>query len=185
MTTSQAIWRFIVRSSFLAWASVLISALVAATAYAQKAPKIGVVNFREVALQSQPGKAAKAKLEKLASQLQKEVKAEEAKFQALQKEFEAGASRFTSAERQRRSEAIEREEMALKRLVQDKTEEFKKAEADSVATLARQIEPVIRAYGAEKGFTLILEARRPGLIYYNKDLDLTSEILKRFDKSSK
>ena len=166
-------------------ASAGIALFSPAATYGQKPPKIGVVNFQEVALQSRLGKAAKARLEELANRLKKEVTAEEAKLLARQKEFEANASRLTPGERQRRAEALEREELALKRLIQDKTEELAKAERDSVVELSRHIDPVLKAYAAEKGFTLILEARRPGLLYYDKSLDLSAEFVKQFDKVSK
>lgn len=176
---------FFQRCVVIVCASAGIALFGPTATYGQKPPKIGVVNFQEVALQSRLGKAAKARLEELADKLRKEVKAEEAKLLAHQKELEANASRLTPAERQRRTEALEREELALKRLIQDKTEELTKAEKDSVVELARQIDPVLKAYAAEKGFVLILEARRPGLLYYDKSLDLSAEIVKRFDKASK
>jgi Skp family chaperone for outer membrane proteins len=138
-----------------------------------------------VALQSKVGKAAKARLEKLADQMQKEVKREEDKLLARQKEFESKASKLTGSDRQHQADALERESVALKRLVQDKTERFRKEEADRVAELSRQIIPIINAYAAEKSYTVILEARRPGLLYYDKHLDITAEIVKRFDQASK
>ena len=162
-----------------------IALIVPTATFGQKPLKIGVVNFQEVALQSKPGKAAKARLEKMADQLKKEVRGKEDKLVARQKELEAGASRLAAAERQHRAEALEKDELALKRLIQDKTEELKKAEAESVIELARQIYPILKAYAAEKGFSLILEARRPGLMYYDKNLDITAEIVKRFDQASK
>jgi Skp family chaperone for outer membrane proteins len=121
----------------------------------------------------------------LADQMQKEVKTEEDKLLARQKAFESKASKLTAAERQNQTDALERESVAIKRLIQDKTEKFRKEEADSVAELSRQITPVIKAFAAEKGYTVILEARRPGLLYYDKNLDLTAEIVKRFDQTSK
>lgn len=185
MRTGPAFFASLLRYSFVTCLSMSLPLFPAGGAYGQKLPKIGVVNFQEVALQSKLGKAAKARLEKLAVQLQNEAKAEEAKFLARQKEIEGKASKLTAAERQSQADALERESVALKRLLQDKTEKFRKEEADSVAELSRQIVPVIKEYAAEKGYTLILEARRPGLLYYDKNLDVTAEILKRFDKTSK
>jgi Skp family chaperone for outer membrane proteins len=170
---------------FVVCVSVGIALLVAPATYGQKPPKIGVVNFQDVALQSKAGKAAKARLQEMADRVKKEVKAEEDKLIGHQKQLEAASARLTPAERQHRAEALEREEVALKRLMQDKTEELTKAETDSVIDLARKIEPVLNAYAAEKGYLLILEARRPGLLYYDKNLDLTAEIVKRFDQASK
>ncbi len=185
MKRRSTILSFLTRYSVIASVSAGMTLFVTAAAYGQKPLKIGVVNFQEVALQSKAGKATKARLEKLADKLRKQVKAEEDKLLAHQKGFEAGASRLSPAERQHRAEAMERDELALKRLVQDNTEELQKAEAESVAELARQIDPIVKAYAAEKGFSMILESRRPGLLYYDKSLDITAEIVKRFDQASK
>ena len=185
MNTKSGIVGVFTKWSVLACLSAGAALFVPTATFGQKPPKIGVVNFQEVALQSKAGKAAKARLEKMADQLKKEVRGKEEKLVARQKELEAGASRLTAAERQHRAEALEKDELALKRLIQDKTEELKKAETESVVELARQIDPILKAYGAEKGFSLILEARRPGLMYYDMKLDLTAEIVKRFDQASK
>jgi len=185
MKTGSALIGFLLRYSILTCISISLPLFVAAPAYGQKPPKIGVVNFQEVALQSKVGKAVKARLEKLADQMQNEVKTEEDKFLARQKAFESKASKLTAAERQNQTDALERESVAIKRLIQDKTEKFRKEEADSVAALGRQITPVIRAFATEKGYALILESRRPGLLYYDNNLDLTAEIVKRLDQSSK
>lgn len=173
------------RCAACACVTVGIALFFGTAAFAQKAQKIGVVNFQQVALESKAGKAAKARLEELADRLRKQVKVEEDKLLGRQKELQAAAPKLSPAERQQRTEALERDERALNRLVQDKQEEFGKAESDRVMELARQIEPIVRAYAAEKGYTLILEGRRPGLLYYDKSLDISTEIVKRFDQASK
>jgi len=185
MKTRSGIVGVFTKWSVLACLSTGAALVVPPAASAQKSLKLGVVNFQEVALQSKAGKAAKARLEKMADQVRKEVRGKEEKLVARQKELETAASRLTPAERQHRAEALEKDELAIKRLIQDKTEELRKAEADSVVELARQIDPILKAYAAEKGFDLILEARRPSLIYYDKNLDITAEIVKRFDHASK
>ena len=185
MKTRSGIAVAIARWFVVACVTSGIAFLVPTPTFGQKPLKIGVVNFQEVALQCKAGKAAKARLEKMADQLKKEVRGKEEKLVARQKEIETAASRLTPAERQHRAEALEKDELAIKRLIQDKTEELRKAEAESVVELARQIDPILKAYAAEKGFDLILEARRPGLMYYDQKLDITAEIVKRFDQASK
>ncbi len=153
MKTRAGIVGTIARWAVVVGMSCGIALLVPTATFGQKPLKIGVVNFQEVALQCKAGKAAKARLEKMADQVKKEVKGKEEKLVARQKELEAGASRLTATERQHRAEALEKDELALKRLIQDKTEELRKAETDSVVELARQIDPILKAYAAEKGFT--------------------------------
>ena len=175
---------FFARCSMICLSAGLALAVPSAV-FGQAPPKIGVVNFQEVALGSKAGKATKARLEKLAEKLKKEAKAEETKLLARRKELEAATSRLTSAERQDRAATLERDEAAFQRLLEDKTEELKQAETKSVTELARQIDRILKTYAVDKGVTVILEAQRPGLLYFDQHLDISAEIIKRFDRTSK
>ena len=169
----------------IACLSVGLALAVPSAASGQKPPKVGVVNFREVALGSKAGKAAKVRLEKLAEKLKKEMKTEEAKLLARRKELESATSRLTSAELQDRSATLERDETAFQHLLEDKTEELKHAETKSIQELANKFDSILKAYAVEKGFFVILETQRPGILYFDKNLDISAEMIKRFDRASK
>ncbi|PWB78845.1 MAG: hypothetical protein C3F08_07935 [Candidatus Methylomirabilota bacterium] len=160
-------------------------AVATAAAAGKESLKIGVVDFREVVLGSKAGKAAKSRLEKVAEKLQKEMKAEEAKLLARQKELEAAASRLAPAERRDRAATLERDAATFQRLLEDKTEELKNTETESLQKLADQFDSLLKAYATEKGFSVILEAQRPGILYFNKNLDISAEMIKRFDRTVK
>jgi outer membrane protein len=169
----------------IACLSAGLAIAVPSTAFGKESPKIGVVDFREVVLGSKAGKAAKARLEKLAEKLKKEMKAKEAKLLARQKELDAATSRLTPAERDSRTATLERDEATFQRLLDDKTEELKNAETESIQELADKFEGILKAYAAEKGYSVVLESQRPGLLYFDKSLDLSTQIIKRFDRTSK
>ena len=184
MTTRSGIAGFFAGCSIVCLSTGLILTVPLA-ASGQERLKIGVLDFREVALGSKAGKTAKARLEKLAEKLKKEMKAEEAKLLARQKDLEAATSRLTPAERQQRAATLEHDKAAFQRLLEDKTEDLRNAETESVTKLAGQIDLILKAYASEKGFSVILEAQRPGILYFDKNLDLSAEIVKRFDRTSK
>lgn len=169
----------------IACLSAGLTIAVPSAASGKESSKIGVVDFRQVVLASKAGKAAKARLEKLAEKVQKEMKAEEAKLIARQKELDAATSRLTVAEREDRTATLERDRATFQRLLDDKTEELKNAETESIQELAGRFEGILKAYASEKGYVVVLEAQRPGLLYFDKNLDLSTEIIKRFDRTSK
>lgn len=169
----------------IACLGVSLAITIPSTAFGKEPLKIGVVDFREVALGSKAGKAAKARLEKLAERLQKEMKAEETKLLARQKELDAAAPRLTVAERQERAATLERDGATFQRLLEDKTEELKNAETESIQKLANQFDGILKAYAVEKGFSVVLEVQRPGILYFDKNLDISGEVIKRFDRTSK
>ncbi|CBE68102.1 exported protein of unknown function [Candidatus Methylomirabilis oxygeniifera] len=154
-------------------------------AFATESLKIGVVDFRQVVLASKAGKAAKARLEKLAEKLKKEMKTQEDKLLTRQKELDAAMSRLSVAEREDRTATLERDATTFQGLLNDKTEELKNAETESIQKLAGRFEGILKAYAVEKGYFIVLEAQRPGLLYFDKTLDLSTEIIKRFDRTSK
>jgi Skp family chaperone for outer membrane proteins len=184
MKTISTVVRFFAGCSIACLSAGVVLA-IPFTASGLEPSKIGVLDFREVALGSKAGKAVKAQLEKLAEKLKKEMKAEKDKLLARRKELEATTSRLTPAERQQRAETLERDEAVFQRLLEDKTEELKDAETKSIQELAGRIDLIVTAYAAEKGYSIILEARRPGILYFDKKLDLSTEIIKRFDRTSK
>ena len=184
MTTRSGIAGFFAGCSIACLSAGLVLTVPLA-ASGREPLKIGILDFREVALGSKAGKAAKARLEKLAEKLKKEMKAEEAKLLARQKDLEAATSRLTPAERQQRAATLEHDKAAFQRLLEDKTEDLRNAETESVTKLAGQIDLILKAYASEKGFSVILEAQRPGILYFDKNLDLSAEIVKRFDRTSK
>lgn len=184
MNTRSGIAAFVVGCAI---ACLSVGRVLAAppAASGQSPLKIGVVDFREVALGSKAGKAAKARLEKLAEKLKKEMKAEDAKLLARRKELESPTSRLTPTERQDRSATLERDEAAFQRLLEDKTEELKHAEMESIQELANRFDGALKAYAVEKGFSIVLETQRPGILYFDKNLDLSAEMIKRLDRTSK
>lgn len=170
---------------FIACLSASLTFTAPSAASGKESLKIGIVDFREIALGSKAGKAAKARLEKLAEKLQKEMKAEQAKLLARQKELDAAIPRLTVTEREDRTASLERDGAAFQRLLEDKTEELKNAETASIQELANQFDRILKAYAIEKSFSVILEAQQPGLLYFDKSLDLSTELIKRFDRTSK
>lgn len=184
MNMISAVTRISVRR-FIACLSAGLVIAAAPTASGQESPKIGVVDFREVALGSRAGKAAKARMEKLAGQLKKDMKIEQAKLLARRKDLEATTTRLTPAERLHRTATLEEDEAAFQQLFEEKTEELRDAETLSIQGLADRIVPLLTAYADEKGLSVILEARRPGILYFDKRLDISAEIVKRFNRTSK
>lgn len=181
--------RLAVASLFAGWliACLSVTPTIAApsAAFGKESFKIGVVDFRQVAIGSKAGKAAKARLEKLAEKLQKEMRNEQTKLLARQKELDAAMPRLTVAEREDRTASLERDGAAFQRLLEDKTEELKNAETKSLQELADRFDGILKAYAIEKGFSVILEAQHPGLLYFDKNLNLSTELIKRFDRTSK
>ena len=50
---------------------------------------------------------------------------------------------------------------------------------------AKELEKVVEKIGGKEGYTLIMEKRTIGLIYFDKALDITDQVIKEYDRMKK
>ena len=156
--------------------------LVASASWAaDPAVKIGYVEIESVISQSKEGQAARSKLAAEAADKQKEITAEEAEIKQMDGELLKQAAVLSDAAKQDREETILRKVRDLKRLGEDFNRDLGKREGELLSDLYRDLAGVIREYGKEKGFTLIVEKRQGGVIYGSEVADLTKAILERYN----
>ena len=63
----------------------------------------------------------------------------------------------------------------------DYTEEMKKEEFKSTKPIIKGMLELANKLGKRKGYTLVLEASKAGIIYAPKSLDITDDVIKAFD----
>ncbi|HKY33366.1 MAG TPA: OmpH family outer membrane protein [Candidatus Polarisedimenticolia bacterium] len=162
-------------------------ALVPGTAPAQSpaAPqaRIAVVNQDRVLNDSEEGKRLKADLEKLRSSKQSSIEAKEKEIKALQDQALNAQLSLSEEKREEIARQIKRKRVEYERLNDDATAEFQEAANRAQARLIGIFRDVIGKYGAEKGYTLILEK---GTVYFaHQTVDVTDELLQRFNEMTR
>ena len=119
-----------------------------------------------------------------AAEKQKEISAKEAEIKQMDAELQKQSPILSDAAKKDREEEIRRKLRDLKRLTEDFNRDLAKRESELVNDLLRDVTVVIRDYGKEKGFTLIVEKGQGGVIYGSEPADITKEILERFNARS-
>ena len=143
--------------------------------------RIGIVDLQAVLNQSKVGQAAKARVQAEAEQKQKEVQGKERELVKLREEFEKQAAVLSEVARKEKEEALRRRFRELQRFADDSERDLQKRERDAVNDLLKEITTVVRNYGQEKSYHLILERTQAGVIFGTDSVDLTREILERFN----
>jgi outer membrane protein len=156
-----------------------------ATGWAAQSPglKIGVVDVQMVLNQSQRGVALKQRLDGELAGRQKEFQGKEQEIIKLQAEFEKQAPVLSEQAKREKSETLQRKVRDVRRMAEDAQRDFEKRLRDTEMETTREIFTVIQEYGKDQGFSLIFE--RNSIVYSSGAVDLTSEIVKRFDAKSK
>jgi outer membrane protein len=146
--------------------------------------KVGFVDMQAVIAQSKEGLAARNKVAAEAAEKQKEISAKEAEIKQMDAELQKQSPVLSDAAKKEREEEIRRRLRDLKRLTEDFNRDLAKREAELVNDLLRDVTAVIRDYGKEKGYSLIVERGQSGVIYGSDPADLTKDILERYNARS-
>jgi outer membrane protein len=157
---------------------LLVPALAAAQA---PSAKFGVIDVERVVSESAAGKEAFLKLKKLQEKKVEEAKQYEKSLLDLQKQMED--QKFVLSEQKMKDlqKLAEDRQIAYKRFKDDTERELKDARDEELKKLEDKIFPIINQMGKEMGFALIFNKFNSGLVYADESVDVTDEILKRFN----
>jgi len=152
---------------------------------AQAGLRIGVIDVQQVLNQSQKGLAMKQKLDQERAVRQRELDARQQEVMKLQAELEKQAPLLSEQAKRERSEALQRKVRDARRVAEDANRDFDKRVQEAEVDITREIFGVIQEYGKDQGFTVILERRTGGVFYSSPAVDITAEIVKRYDAKQK
>jgi len=144
--------------------------------------KIAFINIQQIATESIEGKGSTAKLEALrqkkANELADKNKQIEA-LQAKQKSSVIGDDARAQAQRD-----IDRLNVDIQRMTQDAQQELQDMQNELQLDFQRKIAPIIEAVAVEKSIQLLFSQGDSGLVWADRGLDLTGEVIKRFDSAT-
>lgn len=164
-------------------AGCLVLGLAGPVWAAQAGMRIGVVDVQQVLNQSQKGSAMKQKLDQERAARQRELDARQQEVMKLQAELDKQAPLLSEQAKRERSEGLQRGVRDVRRLAEDANRDFDKRVREAEVEITREIFGVIQEYGKDQGFTLILE--RSTLVYTAPAVDITPEVIKRYDAKQK
>jgi outer membrane protein len=150
---------------------------------AQAAARIGIVDMQEVLIKSQKGMAIKQKLDQERAGRQKDLDARQQEVMKLQAEFEKQAPLLSDQAKREKSEVIQRKTRDAVRIAEDANRDFEKRVREAEMEVTREILGVIQEYGKDQGYTIIFE--RAMVVFGAPAVDITSEVIKRYDAKQK
>lgn len=160
---------------------VAVIALSGLQAFAQEAPKVAVIDVQVLVQESAAGKEAMGRLAKLQNEKVAGRKKLTDEFDGLQKQFAAQAQTLTEAKVAELRKQLEDKEIVIRRYDDDATQELEKAKAAELGGLEKQIMPIIQEIGREQKYLLIFNKFQSGLVYADDAVDITDQVLRRFN----
>ena len=165
--------------------SLIVVAAFALPGLASAQVKIGYVDLQRALNEVQEGKAAKARLkarlEKSQSQLDKEQEALRAKKEELDKKRLA----MDEATLRQRMEELDRELVRVSGLYTQLQRELAEEERQATQEIFGRMRQIISQIAEKEGFDFIFEVNESGLLHAPSSLDLTNELVRRYDAAHK
>ncbi len=167
------------------YAAVLAAILLVASRGQAREIKFGVVDFQKIFEES-------AAIQKLNSQLEEQVKAEETtisrKRESLQKkkeELDKQQAVLDAAVKAEREEQLRQELKDLQRYATDKQEEFQRTGSELMQKVMKELSDIVKEIGDKEGYTAILERSSGGVVYFGQSTEITDQVKQEYEKRNK
>jgi outer membrane protein len=168
--------------------SVLLFSSVAFAANSDKDAEtfaIAVVDIERALAVSEAGQNAQKDYQKEVKARQKELDAKKAKFDKLKESLEKQHKSLSKEALREKAAELDRMDKEVTRLYQDSQEELRRRNAVIVADLLRDLRKVVLAFGKENNYKMILDKGSDALLFADKTVDVTQEVIDRFNESQK
>ena len=143
--------------------------------------KIAYLDIQRVASESAEGKVSTARVQALNQKKVAELNDLNKRLLADQQKLQAQGAMLNEAARAELERGIDRQQKDLQRKQQDAQEEVQQLQTDLQSTFQGKLYPIIQQVVAEKGIEMLFSQRDSGIVFANPALDLTADVIKRFD----
>ncbi len=148
--------------------------------YINQGLKIGYVDVAKVFEDSSRTKKAKADLDEEIKSREKIIREMEKEIRNLRKEFEDTKENLTEELKKEKEALIEEKSNQIQEFTNKAEEELSTKETQLSETIIGEIYNIIYSLGKAGSFSVILD--KSNIIYGDKNLDLTEEVIRRLEK---
>jgi len=156
---------------------------ILSTSFAQESSRVGIVNPMQVMEQSAEGKSILARLEKKSKENQDKLVKMDDRIRDLETRINTQRLTLTQESLMNMSSDLERMRTDRKRFAEDSYREFTQLRDRLFNKVKTELIPLIEQLGKERNMVAIFDLTTSGVIYYLPAIDLTEELIKKYDAS--
>lgn len=164
-------------------AALLLTAAVAPEAQAQT--KVAVVDLQRAMNETEDGRKAKARLQRLFKQRQVTLDKKQSKLKKMKEDVERQKDVLSQQALQQRLEKYQEAFVQLQTVYVEYQRELAAKEAELTKSILERMQAILRRIGQKKGYALIVEINEGGVIWAPNNLDLTDVVIQRYNAGKK
>ncbi len=162
---------------------VLFVAAIVSQGFAQQEIKVGIVDSMQVLEKSAEGKRMVAQLEEINKSTQQKIAKMDEDIRQLETRLNTQRLTLTDEALMNLTSDIERKRTDRQRFAEDSSRNFVETRNRLFARLQNEVRPIIAQIGKERNLEIIFDLNNSGTIYHNPAIDLTAEVIVRYDAS--
>ena len=163
-------------------ASIAVAAAgLAGLAAAQEAGKLGMVNSQEILDKSAEGKRALAQLQAADKKYADEVTRLDDQIKQFQNRLSTQRLTLTPDAAAALQADILRKQTERQRSAEDAARAMRELQVSTLERIQNELLPIIDQLRKDMGLDCIFDMTKGGVVYYNTALDITAEVIKRYD----
>ncbi|MCI0423469.1 MAG: OmpH family outer membrane protein [Acidobacteria bacterium] len=146
-------------------------------------PKIGVMNVLRAIVECTEGKQANEDFQKKFEARREELSKKQKELEALQQQLRSQSGTLNDETRAALAKNADVKTTELQRSQEDSEKEFNELRNQIFNRIGSKLAPLVQQYAKEKNFTLVLDssAQTTQLSYIDPAIDITDDVIKRFD----
>jgi outer membrane protein len=157
--------------------AVVLGGVLAATAVRAEM-KIAVVDMQRALNECEAGKKAKDQVKAKFERSQDQLRKQREDLDRMKGDYDKKALVLRDEERRNLEKDLESRSLDFKRKYEDFQRDLKRTDAELTSSIVEEIYDIVKDYGAQHGYGLVLEASSGALLYNDKSVDVTDDIIK-------
>ncbi|MBI2377598.1 MAG: OmpH family outer membrane protein [Deltaproteobacteria bacterium] len=146
---------------------------------------IGYVNLQRAILEVEEGKRAKSALKETFEKKQKALQDRESELMRLKESIDRESVVKNDDDTKKRFAEFQGKLFELKQVFMKEQQELQEIEQKELAGITKKMREIIQQIGKDGAYTIILEVQDARLLYAQPHLDLTNEVIRKYNAKNK
>lgn len=145
---------------------------------------VAVIDVPRLVTDSTAGKKVLGVLQKLSEEKSSELQLLADELEGIQARINEGRLSLSEERLSELQRELEDKGIAFRRARDDADRQLQEMQAQRFGEIETKIMPIINDFGVERGYSLVFNKYESGLVFANDAIDITDDILQRFDAAT-
>jgi len=138
--------------------------------------RVAVIDINKILNDSEPGKAAKKKMEARYEELKKSIDAKQEEARKIKEEIEKQKVMLGKEKLKEKEDALQAKVNELRQLTQEGEQEMQTRQADLTREVLKSVEAKVEVVVKAEKLDLVLE-KSAGVVHFNPSMEISSKVL--------